>query len=130
MQAEVNELYLRLSSVADEIRQFRERSPGRRIPDACKSELAKLTREGVSFAKIRKATGIQKVVLKPFLGLAKPDAHSPRPFRVINIREESERPSSVAEQVQVTFSYQGGKVTAQITASGLTTDILRVLTSC
>lgn len=130
MQAEMSDLHFRLNSVAERVRQFKEGGGGQRIPDAFKAELAKLANEGVSFANIRKATGIQKVVFAPFLDLGMPEANNSRPFRILNVREKPEKPSIVGNEVQVIFSYHGGKVTAQIAASGLTTDLLRTLTSC
>ena len=66
MQAEMNDLYFRLSNVAEKIRQFKEGGSGRRIPDAFKTELAKLTHKALALPKFARPREFRKWFLRPF----------------------------------------------------------------
>jgi hypothetical protein len=129
-----------LKELIVELEELRRTDLRKRLPNELKTRFVQLWKSGVSFAAIRKATGIQRATICSWAKILSPD--SVRRFRILKVSSSdaevkvpnenclSGTQKNPPTSLPVVFRYENGKTFLEVFPHQLTSELMKVLVLC
>ncbi len=122
---------LELQRLSKEVNSLRTPGTKTLLPEDLKLRILRLWKSGVTFAEIRRATGVQPGSLRNWQAKTKIEPIS-RPLSILSVVECKDASIEKEERSlsTVKFQYAQGKVTVEVPIAALSPDLLARLTAC